>query len=165
MSAPTMTMPDVSPMQAWPERNQRWLATRIACWRERLDRQEDTPNGLPAELADTAADFQPAISRLQKLFGLSPFEAEILVLTSGIEIDAGFRASVARAQGTSPREPLRLSFSLALSLLPHSHWDAISPLGPLRHWELIDLDTASGVAHSQLRIDERVLHYLTGVAA
>jgi hypothetical protein len=164
MSATAMTMPDATAVQTWPERNQRWLAERIAFWREHLSQQQ-TGRAAAQMPPVTDPEFQPAAMRVRDLFGLSAFEAELLVLTAGIEIDAAFRAAVAHAQGVSPRETMRVSFSLALSMVPQSHWDAISPLGPLRHWGLVDLDTASGVAESGLRIDERVLHYLTGVAA
>ena len=157
-----MTAPHSAVVQSWPERNQRWLAERIAFWREQLSRlQTGGEVRTPPEAADT---FESATMRVRGVFGLSAFETELLVLTAGIEIDAAFRAAVAQAQGVSPREAMRVSFSLALSLCPQPHWDAISPLGPLRHWSLVDVDTAHGVGESGLRIDERVLHYMTGVA-
>ncbi len=162
-----MSIPDETVVLTWPERNQRWLSKRIAFWRERVDRRE-TEAGSPhpaSPPAEEDSEFQPAVMRLRALFGLSPFETELLVLSAGMEIDGGFRASVSHAQGVSPREAVRLSFSLALSILPQAHWDAISPLGPLRHWSLLEVDTTPGVAQSGLHIDERVLHYLTGVAA
>ena len=157
-----MTAPDSAVVQSWPERNQRWLAERIAFWREQLSGlKTDGEVRTPPEADDT---FESATMRVRRVFGLSPFETELLVLTAGIEIDAAFRAAVAQAQGVSPRDAIRVSFSLALSLCPQPHWDAISPLGPLRHWSLVDVDTAHGVGESGLRIDERVLHYMTGVA-
>jgi ATPase family protein associated with various cellular activities (AAA)/winged helix domain-containing protein len=163
MSTAAMTLASGA-IVTWAERNQRWLAQRIAMWRERIDRHDDAaPSDVVA--IDASADVQPAVLRLRELFGLSPFEAELLVLTAGVEIDAAFRESVARVQGTSPRDPVRVSFSLALSLLPQSHWDALSPIGPLRQWSLVEVDTSLGVGQSALRIDERVLHYITGVAA
>jgi AAA+ superfamily predicted ATPase len=159
----TTTMTDAAVVQSWPERNQRWLAGRIAFWREQLAQQQ-SGRALQSP-PDTDPEFQSATIRVRGLFGLSAFETELLVLTAGVEIDAAFRAVVARAQGGSPRDAVRVSFALALSLVAQSHWDALSPLGPLRHWGLIELDTASGVAEAGLRIDERILHYLTGVAA
>lgn len=154
---------------AWPERNQRWLSQRLAFWRERIERRvENTNAAMLSESiaqADAAADFEPAALQLGALFGLSMFERELLVLAAGTEIDAALRDTVAQAQGAAPGQPVRLSFALALALLPQQHWDALSPLGPLRHWLLLEVDTRPGFTQSLLRIDERVLHYLTGVAA
>ena len=165
MTGAAMTTADETIVSTWSERNQRWLAERIAFWREQLSRR--SAEGVSAQFPpETAAhDFQPATMHVRELFGLSAFETELLVLSAGIEIDAAFRAAVAEVQGVSPRDGVRLSFSLALSLLPQPHWDAISPSGPLRHWLLIDLDTTPGIAQSGVRIDERILHHLTGVAA
>src|SRR5262245_31516492 len=161
-SAPNETL-----AREWSERNQRWLSQNIAFWSERITAHaaDGATASSAAPVDDPEQDFQPAALRLKALFGLSPFETELLVLTAGVEIDSACRAAVARAQGTSPHDPVRLSFSLALSVLPQAHWDAVSPLGPLRHWSLVDFDTAPGLVQSVLRIDERILHYLTNVAA
>jgi hypothetical protein len=162
MSSTTSVMPETAAVPSWPARNQRWLAARMAFWREQLSSlQSGSERRTPPE---TEGDFESATLRVQRVFGLSAFETELLVLTAGIEIDAAFRAALAQAQGVSPRDAMRVSFSLALSLCPQPHWDAISPLGPLRHWSLVDVETTHGIGESGLRIDERVLHYLTGVA-
>jgi hypothetical protein len=161
-------LPQAPQAQTWPERNQRWLSQRLAFWRERIEqRTEGTNTETPPEAIGRldAADFEPAALRLGALFGLSIFERELLILAAGVEIDAALRDTVARAQGVPPGQPVRLSFALALALLPQSHWDALSPSGPLRHWLLLEVDSRLGFAQAQLRIDERVLHYLTGVAA
>jgi ATPase family associated with various cellular activities (AAA) len=156
-----MTVAAVAPVAGtWSARNQRWLSQRIAYWRDRVE-QRNAMSAMPSD----GDSFEPAAWRLRSLFGLSAFEAELLVVAAGIEIDAALHDAIARAQGTPSREPVRLAFSLALSILPEPHWDAVSPLGPLRYWSLADLDTTGGLAHATLRIDERVLHYLTGVGA
>src|SRR5207244_1377269 len=49
-----------------------------------------------------------------------------------------------------------------LAALPEAHWSALSPAGPLRRWRLIELQPGEGITQSPLRIDENVLHYLTG---
>ena len=159
--------PNETLAREWSERNQRWLSRRIAFWSERItaDAGEGATAAPQPSSDEPEKDFQPAALRLKALFGLSPFETELLVLTAGVEIDSACRAAVAKAQGTPAHDPVRLSFSLALSVLPQAHWDAVSPLGPLRHWSLVDFDTAPGLVQSVLRIDERILHYLTNVAA
>jgi hypothetical protein len=163
----SMTSDVAAVAEAWSARNQRWLSQRVAFWRERLERQEGATTDAPPppHRLDGHDAFEPAALRLQSLFGLSAFETELLVLAAGVEIDAGLRVALAAAQGWPGGEPVRLTFSLALSVLPDAHWDAVSPLGPLRHWSLVEFDMSAGVGGAALRIDERILHYLTGVAA
>jgi hypothetical protein len=157
--------PQVLASGGWSSRNQRWLSRRSAFWRECLDRSAADVAGpfVPPHQEDEG--FEPAAFRLRTLFGLSTFEAELVVLAAGIELDPALRRAVAEAQGMSTRDAVRLSFSLALGLLPEPHWDAVSPLGPLRHWSLVEFDASPGFAHALVRVEERVLHYLTGVAA
>jgi len=167
---------DAGDPQPWAERNQRWLAGRFAWWRERLASRpagEDTALQAAAAAAgagsgawpEPTAGFTPAVDRVAASFGLSVFERELLVLAAGVEIDAALRHAVAQAQGLPDAQRVRLDFPLALSLLPQPHWDALSPLGPLRQWWLLHFDTTPGIGHAALRIDERVLYHLTGVAA
>jgi hypothetical protein len=163
MTASTVTVNEPA-IDGWSVRNQRWLSDRFAFWRERLERQSGASDPLPA-VAFEEPDFLPAALQLRTLFGLTPFETELIVLAAGVQIDAALRAAVTQAQGMSPREPMRLTFSLALALLSEPHWDALSPIGPLRYWSLLEFDTTSGLAQAVLQIDERVLHYMTGVAA
>lgn len=103
-----------------------------------------------------------AVGRLVRLFGLSPFERELLLLTAAIELDADV-ASVAASilGGTDPRP----TFGLALSVLAGGHWDAIAPASPLRSWRLVELGPGPTLPSRSIRIDERVLHHLTGIDA
>lgn len=68
----------------------------------------------------------------------------------------------ARAQGDPRRDCA--TFSLALAALPGAHWSALTPAAPLRRWRLIEVLPGTSLTLSPLRIDERVLHFLTGVA-
>ncbi|HKH50008.1 MAG TPA: ATP-binding protein [Thermoanaerobaculia bacterium] len=101
-----------------------------------------------------------ALDILVERFGLSPFERDVLLLCAGIELDSGFAAVCAAAQG----DPAKAypSFSLALAAFPEAHWSALGPGRPLRYWRLIEVGGTSLTA-SPLRIDERILHYLAGV--
>ena len=74
---------------------------------------------------------------------------------------AGHEARSRPARAASART---LSFSLALTLLDAPHWDALSPLAPLRQWRWSNWRRRLP-AHAPLAIDERVLHAITGVAA
>jgi hypothetical protein len=143
--------------------NQRWLAQRFAFWRDRILREDDSAVAAPPD--DETVARESAALQLRTLFGLTTFETELIVLAAGLELDANLRAAVAKVQGVSPREPMSLSYALALTLLPQPHWDAMSPIGALRHWALVDFDLTAGIGEARLRIDERVLHFVTGVPA
>jgi hypothetical protein len=103
----------------------------------------------------------PALEQLCTSFGLSSFERDVLLLCAGMELDASFPALCATAQG----DPQRAfpTFSLALSTLNTPQWKALMPTSPLRRWRLIEVGTGSALTLSPLRIDERILHYLTGL--
>jgi hypothetical protein len=104
-------------------------------------------------------DEQPfALDALMRTFGLSDFERDILVLCAGVELDASFASLIAsEARGGVP------TFGLALAALSDAHWSAISPGAPLRAWRLVEVVGMGPAASAPIRIDERVLHYLTGV--
>jgi hypothetical protein len=55
------------------------------------------------------------------------------------------------------------TFSLALAVLPGAHWSALSPQSSLRYWSLIDIKESTSLTRAALRINERALHFLTGV--
>jgi hypothetical protein len=146
----------------WQESNQLRLARALSEVRALLEAPagpERAPRRLPHETAEEGPG-DAALDTLVTTFGLSPFERSVLLLCAGVELDAGFAAAVARAQAASAAPP---SFALALSLLPDAHWSALSPEAPLRRWRLVELDGPSPTL-SALRIDERVLHFLTGTS-
>jgi hypothetical protein len=103
----------------------------------------------------------PALETLCKLFGLSSFERAVLLMCAGMELDSKFAGLCANAH-SDPRRDYP-TFSLALGALPQAHWSALNPDAPLRAWRLIELQAGSDLTRSRLRIDERVLHFLTGV--
>lgn len=158
----------------WPEANQRYLMAALGEVREALERHakltgnesEITQNVSPAATsqADLSAEMPapPALETLSALFGLSPFERQILLLCAGIELDGSFASLCAAAQGDPKRG--HASFSLALAALPDAHWSALTPTAPLRYWQLIGVGAGSSLTTSPLRIDERILHYLAGVS-
>lgn len=157
----------------WSEANQRYLIAALATMRGALERYAARSSSLTEteehvrarqdELNKASADL-PAPSALDRLcatFGLSPFERDVLLLCAGMELDSAFAALCAAAQG----DPQRAfpTFSLALAALPDAHWSALTPSASLRYWRLIEVGTGSTLTLGPLRIDERILHYLTGV--
>jgi hypothetical protein len=154
----------------WAEANQQYLMAHVERVRLALERhgqrvaqEEVSSDGAqdPAEPVMVHED-PAALARLCELFGLSPFERDLLLLCAGVELDARFPALCARARGDPGRD--YPTFSLALAALPAAHWNALSPAAPLRHWSLLELEGGRTLTYSPLRLDERVLHYLTGVS-
>jgi hypothetical protein len=153
---------------AWAEANQRYLSLTLAHLRKRLEQHAAQETYAPdaalaSELAEAARALPApsALHRLCALFQLSPFERDVLLMCAGVELDGTFGALCARAQGDSRRT--HPTFSLALAVLPESHWSALNPSAPLRRWRLVEPLSGEALTTAPLRIDERVLHYLTGV--
>ena len=115
-----------------------------------LLRGEDAPRA--------PADGSP-VTVLGRRVGLSAFECDVLLLAAAVELDAQIAAEVAASQGGTPSP----TFGLALSVLPAAHWDALSPDRPLRRRRLVRPGAGDILALRPLRIDEAVLHRLTGL--
>ena len=105
----------------------------------------------------------PSIEFLRQTFGLSGFERDVLLLCAGVELEAGFAAACATAQGDSSR--VLPTFGLALAILDAPHWSALAPDACLRRWRMVEVVGRSELplTASPLRIDERILHFLAGV--
>ena len=101
-----------------------------------------------------------ALEQLRTLFGLTPFELDLLVLCAGTSLESRFLSACAAAHddphATWP------TFGLALSVLREPHMSALSRTRPLRYWRLIE-PGAGPVLHAPLSIDERILHFILGV--
>lgn len=149
----------------WVSANQQLLVAEFARLRALLGETDCEPKGTQAndELATARQHmFAPAaIDHLASLFGLSPFERDVLLLCAGVEMDARIAAHCAQAR-TQPQGPWA-SFGLALAVLNDPHWSALTPQAPLRRLRLVELDESAGLTRARLRIDERVLHYIGGL--
>ena len=108
------------------------------------------------DLFGTSSSF----THLESGFGLSPFEADLLLLTAAAELDTDVcELCAAMHDDKRLRYP---TFGLAMSSLAGAHWSAIQPRGPLRRWLLLDVGPSDTLTSAPLRIDEAVLHYLMG---
>src|SRR5579871_996848 len=94
---------------------------------------EGAPDPLPLRAVE-AGDSSSALGRLVNAFHLTTFEAGILVLCAGIELEASFANLCAAAYGGG--DNCSATFGLAFSALPDVDWNALSPSGPLRRWRL-----------------------------
>jgi hypothetical protein len=161
----------IAASSAWPEVNLHPLLLALADVRGSLQRYVAClSNGHGA--SGVADEDQPAqnsegnglsvlsLERICKVFSLSLFERDLLLLCAGIELEASFAALCVAAQGDQHPYP---TFSLALAALPGAHWSALTPAAPLRRWQLITVSAGGPLTQRALRIDERVLHELVGV--
>ncbi|MDD3872955.1 MAG: hypothetical protein PHE01_01785 [Methanosarcina sp.] len=169
---------------SWADANQRYLLEALSIIRARLELyiekhyvetqkeikvQKEASNSeqkVKRKTLKKTAFSMPApaaIETLCSMFGLSPFERDILLLCAGIELDSSFAYLCAEAQGDASRK--YPTFSLALAALTEPHWSALTPAAPLRRWNLIEIKPgiSNSLISGQLQIDERILHYLTGV--
>jgi hypothetical protein len=156
----------------WVAANQRYLMARLAVVREALGScaaQGKSQPGAGAydaeERVREAAEAMPSPAALDNLcatFRLSPFEQSILLLCAGMELDGSFPSLCAAAHAEAQRACP--TFSLALAALPGAHWSALTPAAPLRNWRLVEIGAGETLTNSPIRIDERVLHYLTGIS-
>lgn len=150
----------------WAEANQRCLMAELAVVGALLDARSSTDGESPEMQAwrDTRAAMPSpsALDALCTMFDLSDFERRILLLCAGVELDGKFAARCAAAPGSAGNAwP---SFGLALAAFADAHWDALATTGPLRHWRLLELQGNGPLVANALRIDERILFYLTGVS-
>lgn len=121
-----------------------------------LERIAALLGGDPAPRAATTS----GLDHIARTFGLTGFERDILLLAAAVELDGPIAEAVARAQ----RGASVPTFALALATLPDPHWDAISPDRALRRQRLIRLAPGEKLSTRGLRIDESVLHRITGIA-
>ena len=151
----------------WFDLNQRYLSQALEFVRSRLEARTNPesakiPTGTFSPVADDSQSPPPALVSLCTAFNLSPFERDILLLCAGAELDSRFGTLCAQIQN----DPAKTfpTFSLALTALANPHWSAFAPASPLRYWRLVELGPGNIGTQSQLRIDERVLHFLTGTS-
>ena len=144
---------------SWTAANQAFLAGEFLRLKQLLgakDASEPREEKLPAPMESPSA-----IDWLTDLFGLSPFERDLLLLCAGVEMDSQLAALCAAAQGRSQNP--NVTFGLALAALPEPHWSALTPSRPLRRFLLVNMAAGPGLTSAPLRIDERILHFLAGI--
>lgn len=161
----------------WNKANQRYLATLLETVREELELYQSglkkkkkrwefpfrrsTAVMKELESAEKELSKPSALDKLTDILGLSTFERKILLLCAGVELDAEFCSLITDLQGNSSIP--YPSFSLALAAFSDAHWSATAPVSPLRYWNLVRLNDEALITKSPLKIDENILHYLTGV--
>jgi len=145
---------------SWVEANQNFLVAELARIKRLLRSETDSDLNEAVRTARDAMQSPPAIDWLCELFGLSPFERDVLLLCAGVEMDSEIAACCGDARQHSQRACA--TFGLALAVLTEPHWSALMPSRPLRRFRLLELENGHGLTSAPLRIDERILHYLAG---
>jgi len=115
-----------------------------------------------------ASDPPAALDILIRLFGLSAFERDLLVLAAGAELSATIADLCALAQ-KSQDKPF-MTFGLALAARPDdipgalAPGAALAPDGVLRRWGLIEFDPGApgGSMSARLSVPEAVVRFLMG---
>ncbi len=147
----------------WARANQGYLVTAVQQVAAALTRHAagDTAASAPGD-DELESGLSPpsALEVVCTAFVLSRFERAVLLLCAGIELDGRFAALCADAGDPARPWP---TFSLALAALPEAHWSALTPDAPLRRWRLLEVSGHAPLTTAELRIDERVLHFLTGL--
>jgi hypothetical protein len=138
---------------SWSEMNRQWLSAAMAQLRCRLQ-------GESSKAPSTPEGFVPALVHCASVFGLSSFEADLLLLVAGVELDQGLRATVRELSGNRSS---RVNFDFALAQLPDPHWDAISPNAPLRRLCILEPEPSEHLTQGFFRLDERMLHFISCV--
>jgi hypothetical protein len=162
------------PSPTWQTANQQHLATALAGVRAALqqylalaqgqtqDQSQDQGTVASSEVVNGDFGTDPAaLTSLCTAFHLTSFERDLLLLCAGVELSGSLAQLCSEAQGGKVSYP---TFSLALAALPDAHWSALTPASSLRYWRLIEVANGESLTQSRLRIDERVLHYLNGLA-
>jgi AAA+ superfamily predicted ATPase len=150
--------------QQWLQQNQQFLSLRISEIAALLKLSADQELVIDYSASNTVAESMnapPALMIISNTFGLSPFEEFILMLCASYELDGKFAHALDSFTYPGIAKPC---FGLALALFNDSHWSSITPVAPLRHWRLVDVEGGVSLVNSRLRIDERILHYLTGIS-
>jgi hypothetical protein len=146
----------------WVDANQRHLGASTARLRWYLETHLAQRESLELPPQPPSFHFEgAALEVLARLFGLTPFERDLLLLSAASELDSGFGALLGKLNNDPSRQ--QPNFSLALAALPGAHWSALNPAASLRRWKLLEVVSGATLTSSALRVDERVLHYLAGV--
>jgi len=154
--------------QHWQDSNQQYLMTALEALRVRLEAPaengrtkgelQDSEERRLQEIAESMSA-PPTLDVLVHRFALSAFERDLLLMCAGIELVASF-ANVFAAEDGKKSVP---TFGAALSMLPNAHWSAMTPVRPLRYWNLLELEERGSLTGKALKIDEWVLHFLVGL--
>ncbi|MCP4127237.1 MAG: ATP-binding protein [Gammaproteobacteria bacterium] len=132
----------------------------VACF-NRLHKFLLEPQIAAEEAQWSLQDYPDSVQYLANTLGLSLFECDILLCCAGMQLDQDMPAACAGPEGKSPAYPC---FGRALSSFANPHWSALTADAPLRAWHLIEVADCHELLATPLKLDERILHHLIGLA-
>lgn len=158
----TVAAADSTSVQNWHTANQQFINQALSQVRQALERlgkaKTDTVQFTPDPLDNTYNGHPFALELLNRSLGLTEFEQHVLLLCAGMELDGQWPQLCQEASGHAFP-----TFTLALRLFASANWGALTPGATLRRYQLIEVGPGNALVTSPLRIDERIVHYLTGV--
>ncbi|WP_409183056.1 ATP-binding protein [Amycolatopsis sp. VS8301801F10] len=144
----------------WEAANGRFLAASLEWLREVMRHPGEAIPTDAVEEAEASGP-PPALAVLAARLGLSRFERDTLLLCAAVELDPSIAGLCAEAHGNA--HMAYPTFGLALRVLPDPAWEAVSPQGGLRYWQLVEGVSGQGVVSAPLRAAERAVDYLKGL--
>jgi hypothetical protein len=166
-------LPFAASADTWYDANQHYLAVALSDLRAHVETKLLGRDGTEGEGSRTPGEDDvidrrewtfsqpPALDQLCSAFELSVFERSMLLLAAGAEMDSRLAELYVAFDVSRHGLP---TLKLALTTLPEAHWSVLSPSRALRRWQLIDLLPADTLIGSPFRLNERILHFLAGVA-
>ncbi|BAY79995.1 AAA ATPase central domain-containing protein (plasmid) [Nostoc linckia NIES-25] len=150
-----------SPISHWHQENLATLIQATGYIRQYLENklENKASQPLPAETILPTS----ALANLCRLFYLTEFERDILLLCAALEIDPTLAQLCGKLQGNPQLNYPTLA--LALTSFPQASWSVLSLQNPLQSWKLIEIGTGFTLTQAPLRINPRILSYLVGEAA
>ncbi|RCJ26538.1 ATPase [Nostoc sp. ATCC 43529] len=150
-----------SPISHWHQENLATLIQATGYIRQYLENklENKAPQPLPAETILPTS----ALANLCRLFYLTEFERDIILLCTALEIDPTVAQLCAKLQGNPQLNYPTLA--LALTTFPQASWSVLSSQNPLQSWKLIEIGTGFTLTQAPLRINPRILSYLVGEPA
>ena len=145
-----------------------WYAYNKLFMRKALDRLFDCLTNNESGIIDVVSiveelsqgEYIPAFMSFSDRFGLDNFERLLLLFCAGTQLDRQFCELCANRHGEKDKG--WLSFDLALRLVNQGEWRPFTTQSSLRYWHIIEPENPLAASVSRLRLDDYILHYLTG---
>ncbi|QUY40561.1 ATP-binding protein [Acaryochloris marina] len=126
---------------------------------KQLESQHPSPEPIaplpPSELSPPSY-----LEQISKVFDLTSFAQDVLLLCIGMELDRGWESICALAQGNQSRPFPTLG--LALTCFAGSDWKGLQTFRTLQEWHLIEVGVGTALSTRPLCLDPHLLQVLMG---
>jgi len=142
----------------WQQFNQMYLEARLAELKLCLTKKKPLREIAAYKVVKNSP--QPAFEILCQRFDLTSSARQLLLFCIGIELDSDYAQLCASLTESTPGAPLTLA--QVATVLSALDWQILTPIAPLRYWQLVEFNSMSSFMQSSIRVAERILHYLMG---